>query len=1020
MGLLKWSKQLKEKSKSFKKRFIRRASSFSKPQLLIFALIFVCIGIYILIKSLASTPMPSASLSAMALNSGQQNYLGDTSRYKYVILSNGMYASVPAIKAANPNTKVLVYKNAAFAGNDCQYTSRRSSMSYCYVQANHPDWFLTQNGQPFATCDFSWLYWMDIGNANYQAQWASSMAADAKADGFDGVFIDDVNTHPGHCMDGLLQKYTDDQYGQAMNSFIASVGASLKSQGLLSVGNVSADPWSSSQESIALQMTPNLTALFREHFMHWNATSVGLFSDAIWTSVMQQLDDVGKVGNYLANTYSSATDTQAMRYGRASFLLGWNGNSASAFQYHVDAQVDSYNAEWTADVGTPLAARYQVGTAWRRDFTAGTVVVNPSSTQTATVSLGGNYINSSGATVSSVTLGPTSAQILKSTTIITDTMSPTLSLTSPTNGSTVSGTVPVSASATDNVGVVGVQFKLDGANLDAEDTTSPYSTGWNTTTSSIGPHTITAVARDAAGNTTVSSSVSVTVSNITTTPPPPPPTSGTVVEKAQGKPTTTSSTESTSLAPSNANDGSSTTRWGSSYADNQWWSVDLGSSTPVERVDINWETAYASHYLIQGSNDNSTWAALADVTNSASGLKSTYFNSTSVRYVRMYGLTRGTTYGFSMWEMGVYGSGNTTISPTIPTGLRVSSVGNSTVSLDWDDETGNFGHYQVYRNDALIADGPSVSNYTDTGLANGTIYTYRVSAGASPTYSGWTNPVSATPVASDTTPPTTPSGPTASASAYNKVNLSWSASSDNVGIAGYYIVRGGTTIAKTVGTGTTYSDTSVSPSTNYSYQVIAYDAANNNSALSTAANVTTPSAPDTTAPTTPTNLNASAASSSQINLSWSASTDNIGVTGYDVYRNNAKIATSTTTSFGDTGLTVSTSYSYYIIAKDAAGNSSSASAGASATTKAGIINTGSLTGRIYRSNGFQGLSATVSLAVNGSQAYYTSDSSGGYFISNLPYGTYSVTYSASGYVSKTLSTSINSYSTKQNVTLTKF
>jgi hypothetical protein len=95
-----------------------------------------------------------------------------------------------------------------------------------------------------------------------------------------------------------------------------------------------------------------------------------------------------------------------------------------------------------------------------------------------------------------------------------DTTAPTVSVTAPTAGSTVSGTsVAVSANASDNVGVVGVQFKVDGVNLGAEDTVSPYTVNWNTTTAANGSHSITAVARDAAGNTTTSSAVSTTVSN---------------------------------------------------------------------------------------------------------------------------------------------------------------------------------------------------------------------------------------------------------------------------------------------------------------------------------------------------------------------------------------------------------------------------------------------------------------------------------------------------------------------------
>ncbi|HWW94567.1 MAG TPA: Ig-like domain-containing protein [Vicinamibacteria bacterium] len=94
---------------------------------------------------------------------------------------------------------------------------------------------------------------------------------------------------------------------------------------------------------------------------------------------------------------------------------------------------------------------------------------------------------------------------------------PTVSLTAPSTGQTVSGSVTVSATASDVVGVAGVQFKLDGANLGAEVTASPYSISWATTGSTNGSHTLTAVARDTANNTATSSPVTVTISNV---PPP--------------------------------------------------------------------------------------------------------------------------------------------------------------------------------------------------------------------------------------------------------------------------------------------------------------------------------------------------------------------------------------------------------------------------------------------------------------------------------------------------------------------
>jgi len=198
----------------------------------------------------------------------------------------------------------------------------------------------------------------------------------------------------------------------------------------------------------------------------------------------------------------------------------------------------------------------------------------------------------------------------------------------------------------------------------------------------------------------------------------------------------------------------------------------------------------------------------------------------------------------------------------------------------------------------------------------------------------------------DTTAPTAPTGLGATASSSSQINLSWSAASDNVGVTGYRIVRcqgvgcaSFTEIATVAGT--SYSNTGLTASTSYSYMVRAADAAGNLSDYSAKATAVTSPAPDTTAPTAPTGLGAAASSSSQINLSWSAASDNVGVTGYRIERcqgagcsNFAEIATSSGTSYSNTGLTASTSYSYRVRAGDAAGNLSGYSANATAATSA--------------------------------------------------------------------------------------
>ncbi len=200
---------------------------------------------------------------------------------------------------------------------------------------------------------------------------------------------------------------------------------------------------------------------------------------------------------------------------------------------------------------------------------------------------------------------------------------------------------------------------------------------------------------------------------------------------------------------------------------------------------------------------------------------------------------------------------------------------------------------------------------------------------------------------SDTTAPSNPTNLAASAVSTSQINLSWSASTDNVGVTGYRLERcSGANCSNfaeiaTPG-GTSYSNTGLAAGTTYGYRVRAVDAAGNPSSYSSVASATAPNqtTTDTAAPSNPTNLAASAVSTSQINLSWSASTDNVGVTGYRLERcsganctNFAQIATPGGTSYSNTGLTAGTTYRYRVRAVDLAGNLSSYSSVASATTK---------------------------------------------------------------------------------------
>ncbi|MBE9489965.1 MAG: T9SS type A sorting domain-containing protein [Bacteroidetes bacterium] len=125
--------------------------------------------------------------------------------------------------------------------------------------------------------------------------------------------------------------------------------------------------------------------------------------------------------------------------------------------------------------------------------------------------------------------------------------------------------------------------------------------------------------------------------------------------------------------------------------------------------------------------------------------------------------------------------------------------------------------------------------------------------------------------------------------------------------------------------GTTYTVTGLSSSTLYAFHIVARDAAGNSSGTSNIVNVTTDAFVDTEAPSTPSNLSASNTTETTTDLSWTASTDNIGVTDYDVYQDGILVANITGTLYQVIDLTENTTYAFYVIANDAAGNSSGAS-----------------------------------------------------------------------------------------------
>jgi len=278
----------------------------------------------------------------------------------------------------------------------------------------------------------------------------------------------------------------------------------------------------------------------------------------------------------------------------------------------------------------------------------------------------------------------------------TDTTSPSISLTAPSQGSTVSGMVTLTATATDNVGVVGVQFHLNGTNWGAEDTTNTYSVSWDTTGVAPGQYSLTATARDAAGNATTATPVSVTVDAPPDSTPPSIP--GTFTAQVDS-----SSEISLNWAASTDNVGIT----GYDIFRNGGF---MATTTTTSYQDTNLAPLTTYTYTVTARD--------------AAGNESMPATSVSVATL----------------------APPDTTPPSIPTGMTGTMLAPSAVALSWEASTDNVqvAGYHVMRNNVALAT-TSTPSYQDSVLSSGFTYTYTVKAyDQAGNTSGLSNPVSLT------------------------------------------------------------------------------------------------------------------------------------------------------------------------------------------------------------------------------------------------------------------------------------
>ena len=274
--------------------------------------------------------------------------------------------------------------------------------------------------------------------------------------------------------------------------------------------------------------------------------------------------------------------------------------------------------------------------------------------------------------------------------------------------------------------------------------------------------------------------------------------------------------------------------------------------------------------------------------------------------------------------------------PSTPGGLTATAVaGQNRVDLAWQASTDDVGvtAYRIYRDGGstpIATVSGSTTAYSDTSVAPATAYSYTVAAWDGSKESLKSDP--ATVMSADTVRPDAPTGLAATAMSDSQINLVWNAAADNVAVTGYRIYRNGSPTPLAQVAGTSYPDVDLAAGTTYSYVVTALDAGGNESVAGSAATATTT---DSVPPTAPGSLVAASTVETQIALSWTAATDNVGVVGYRVYRSGVSTPLaelpSTATAYTHGGLAPNTTNTYSVVAYDRAGNSTASNA-ATATT----------------------------------------------------------------------------------------
>ena len=351
-------------------------------------------------------------------------------RYASVVLGKGEFPYVGRIKQLSPQTKVLVYDTTTQFVDNCLPASSWMCPAITYQRAlahdaRHPGdpWILKDaSGKSLVSPYHRQDHLANVGSRSYQREWVRRAAAAARRGKFDGVMIDNVTARVSDWTHGPYPTLypTNESWERAMRSFVRFAGPALRARGLYVLTNAFKGGPSDGSADVAWwkwvaryvdglmaefwEQSPLDLKLFDTNPCCWTGNWYG------WLRLAAAAQRSG--ADFFPLQYGPSGDVRTMTYGKASFLLVWDG-SGGGYVYEPQNAADPWNPAWTASIGKPSGKRRRVGVGWRRRYTRGLVLINPDPSREQRVRLDGRFAGVGGPVSGSVTLQPVSALILR-------------------------------------------------------------------------------------------------------------------------------------------------------------------------------------------------------------------------------------------------------------------------------------------------------------------------------------------------------------------------------------------------------------------------------------------------------------------------------------------------------------------------------------------------------------------------------------------------------------------------------